>query len=50
MEYKMYMKLILVFTVWDIRFYKLQGLKEEKWTNLLQMKNIAIRILYKLIR
>ena len=48
-------KLILFFKVWDIRylvnclFYKLQGLKEGKWTNLLQMKNIAIRILYKLI-
>ena len=36
MEYKMWMRLILFFTVWDIRylvnclFYKLQGLREIK--------------------
>ena len=46
------MTLILFFTGWDIRylvnclFYKLQDLNEGKWTNSLQMKNIAIRIPY----
>ena len=56
MEYKMWMRLVLLFIAWDVRylvncfFYKFQGLMERKmWTNLLQMKNIAIAKLYKLI-
>ena len=54
MEYRLGMRLILFFADWDIRylvdclFYKLQGLKGRKWTNLLQIKNITIKILYKL--
>ena len=54
MEYRIGMRLILFFADWDIRylvnclFYKLQGLKEGTWTNVLQIKNITIKILYKL--
>ena len=48
MEYKMWMRLIFFFKVWDI-FGELQSLKEGKKDKLLQMKNVAIIILYKLI-
>ena len=49
MEYKMGMRLILFFTDWKVgylKLYKFQGLREGKWTNVLQIKNAVIRILH----
>ena len=49
MKYKIWMRLIFIFTIWDI-FGELHGLKEVKKDKFIAMKNVAIRILYKLIR
>ena len=49
MEYKMGMRLILFFTDWKVgylKLYKFQGLREGKWTTVLQIKNAVIRTLH----